>query len=299
MSENEDNIRRQLVAAFGHDDIYQILNVPKTATASEIKKGYMKLALIHHPDKGGDKEKFQALSMAHSILSDEEKRRLYDANGTLDDFSEFNEESFDFWYQYFRNLFPKISLDDISRFENEYIGSEEEKRDVVAAYEANKGHLKRIMDTVMFAEEGHEARIIELIDAAIEEGLLSSTKAYERERKKALDELQDEQKQNKKKRKHAEKAAASEEALAALIQARQKNAAHQQSVFANIISKYSEDGDDTKKGRKSHKKARNDYEIDDSEFARVQQQLQQDNNNNSSNSSRKKQSKSASSKQGK
>lgn len=64
---------------------YDILEVSKTATADEIKKSYRKLARKYHPDVNpGDKEaesKFKELSEAYAVLSDEEKRKEYDAIG--------------------------------------------------------------------------------------------------------------------------------------------------------------------------------------------------------------------------
>ncbi len=57
---------------------YDILGVPKNATTDEIKKAFKKKALKEHPDKGGDLEKFKELNMAHEVLSNPEKRELYD-----------------------------------------------------------------------------------------------------------------------------------------------------------------------------------------------------------------------------
>ena len=50
-------------------------------THSDIKKAYHKLALKHHPDKGGNAEKFRKIQMAYEVLSDEDKRRKYDQFG--------------------------------------------------------------------------------------------------------------------------------------------------------------------------------------------------------------------------
>ena len=60
---------------------YDLIGVPKNATADEIKKAFRKKALKEHPDKGGDPEKFKDLSVAYEVLSDPEKRKLYDQYG--------------------------------------------------------------------------------------------------------------------------------------------------------------------------------------------------------------------------
>lgn len=57
---------------------YDILGVTKEATSDEIKRAYRKLASQHHPDKGGDKAKFQEIQSAYDTLSDPAKRQQYD-----------------------------------------------------------------------------------------------------------------------------------------------------------------------------------------------------------------------------
>ncbi len=66
-------------------DYYEILGVSKDATSIEIKKAYRRLAMKYHPDKNpGDKEaeeKFKLINEAYQVLSDEEKRTVYDRYG--------------------------------------------------------------------------------------------------------------------------------------------------------------------------------------------------------------------------
>jgi len=66
-------------------DYYEVLGVEKSVTIEEIKKTYRKLAIKYHPDKNpGDKtaeEKFKELGEAYEVLSDQQKRALYDQYG--------------------------------------------------------------------------------------------------------------------------------------------------------------------------------------------------------------------------
>jgi len=60
------------------EDFYQILGVSENASQDEIKKAYRKLAVEHHPDKGGDENKFKKISEAYDTIGDQNKRTQYD-----------------------------------------------------------------------------------------------------------------------------------------------------------------------------------------------------------------------------
>ena len=62
-------------------DFYDRLGVSKDASPEEIKRAYRDLARQHHPDKGGDAEKFKSIQEAAEVLTDERRRTEYDARG--------------------------------------------------------------------------------------------------------------------------------------------------------------------------------------------------------------------------
>lgn len=73
--------------AVEHRDYYEVLGVPRNATAKDIKRAYRRLAREHHPDlqasadRDKSAERFKAISEAYEVLSDPEKRAKYDALG--------------------------------------------------------------------------------------------------------------------------------------------------------------------------------------------------------------------------
>ena len=65
-------------------DLYSILGIQRSANDSEIKKAYKKLAFQYHPDKNKEldaQDKFRDISEAYDILTNADKRRMYDNFG--------------------------------------------------------------------------------------------------------------------------------------------------------------------------------------------------------------------------
>lgn len=65
------------------EDLYQLLGLPKDCTFEEIKHQFRILARIHHPDMGGDVEKFKEIKFAYEVLSDPDRRAEYDRSGQI------------------------------------------------------------------------------------------------------------------------------------------------------------------------------------------------------------------------
>jgi curved DNA-binding protein CbpA len=60
-------------------DYYSILGADEDASPGDIDRLYKRLAVQHHPDRGGDEEEMKSLNEAYGVLKDKEARRVYDA----------------------------------------------------------------------------------------------------------------------------------------------------------------------------------------------------------------------------
>jgi len=90
-------------------NLYSVLGVNRGADTSEIRSAYKKLAMEHHPDRGGDSEKFKEISEAHEVLSDESKRRNYDLTGSISEQPQGHQNPFgmpEVFSQMFGGMFP-------------------------------------------------------------------------------------------------------------------------------------------------------------------------------------------------
>lgn len=248
---------------FGCSDLYEILNIPKTATDKDVRKAYHKLSLQVHPDRVEEvkkldaTEKFKILGKVHSVLSDPEKRRVYDDTGSFDegecgtDFENVN------WSEYWRALFKEITIEDIKNYEKKYKGSEEELKDLKNAYLQKEGDMNHIFEAVPYTHIDEEPRLREIIQKLIDSGEVPAFDAFvneskakrERRRRKYEKEAKLVEEIEKKKQKNSEN---SENDLATAILKRQKDRQEQfTSLFDNLEKKY---GGSPKGGKKKPSK---------------------------------------------
>jgi len=74
-------------------DYYEIMKVDRKATDAEIKKAFRALANQYHPDKNPEgAEKFKEISLAYEVLTDPEKRAMYDKYGEKGEEAAFDED---------------------------------------------------------------------------------------------------------------------------------------------------------------------------------------------------------------
>ena len=114
-------------------NLYSILNVLSSCTPEEIKRAYYSKALQFHPDRNKDpkaKDMFQQVSLAYEVLSNEDRRKVYDRTGLIENFGEMCS-----WKDFMDAAIPKVDFKQLDEFKDSYIGSVEEYEDMVSRLE--------------------------------------------------------------------------------------------------------------------------------------------------------------------
>ena len=231
---------------FGTDDLYEVLGAKKDSKDNEIKSAYRKQSLKVHPDRAEDKDKesakraFQTLSKVHFILSDKNLRETYDETGIIP--SDDSIESKADWSEYWRLLFPKLTVKDVENFMNKYIGSEDEKNDLKTYYNRFKGDMDLIYQCVIGFDEIRTRDMIQnMIDnKEVEEYENFSNEAKEKREKRAKRAI----KEAKLAEKESKKVKSTEDDLVLAIRSRNKGGFDD--MIANLEAKY---GNDNKKAK--------------------------------------------------
>lgn len=172
-------------------DPYEVLGLERTADEGQIKSAYRKLALKNHPDKvAEDKrqeahETFQSIAFAYAVLSDSARRKRYDETGSTSE-STVDSDGFS-WSNFYREQYrDSVNADAIEKFAKQYKGSDEEKDDILIAYEQCKGKMDGIYESVMLSNVlEDDERFRKIIDEAIASKDVPAFKAYTHESKKS------------------------------------------------------------------------------------------------------------------
>lgn len=269
-------------------DPYEVLGLDRTASPDQIKSAYRKAALRTHPDKVAQdkkdeaKAKFQEVAFAYAVLSDPVRRKRYDETGSTSE-AVVDSDGFS-WSDYYREQFrDAISEEAIKQFAAKYKGSDEEKDDLLAAYEEFEGDMDKIYETVMLSNVlEDDARFREIIDAAIAAKEVPSFPAYAKETKKTrqarvkaakkeaqeADELAKELGVYEKLRSGGKKSQKDSEAsLAALIQ---RNQASRASALDKLAEKYGAVPKAGKRGKKRSAKELEEPDISEEQFQALQ-----------------------------
>uniref|UniRef100_A0A2M4AWX7 J domain-containing protein n=2 Tax=Anopheles triannulatus TaxID=58253 RepID=A0A2M4AWX7_9DIPT len=175
---------------YGTKDLYELFSIDKKASEQEIKKAYYRLSLKTHPDRvpEDDKktatERFKVLSKLYNVLTDKDKRALYDERGIVDDEGE-NEA--DTWKLRWQNLFKPLTDEDIDNFMKSYVGSELEKTDIKKAYLNGRGCINYMNQTVPFMSCEDEPRVAKIVQELIDAGEVPAYDAFLKEPKAKRD----------------------------------------------------------------------------------------------------------------
>ena len=237
------SFRDEVESFFDTKDLYEVLGISKEANETQIKKAYRKVSLKVHPDRVDESEKeqatkkFQVLARVHFILSDPERRKLYDEHGIIA--NEDGLESEADWNNYWRLLFPKISEKDIKNFLDTYIASKDEEADLIALYNKYEGDMDKLCQThISFDEERTSNDLNRLIEEGKIEKFDKFTKEPESKKLKRKKRAQREAKQAEKaKKERSESGEPDISELTAMIQ--RKSEKNFNSMIANLEAKYS------------------------------------------------------------
>ncbi len=137
------------------------------------------MALKVHPDKNPDdeeaSEKFTNLHNAYLILMDDEKKRLYDTTGEIDDSVQIDLQG---TYEFYKHVYPTITEKDITDFSLKYKDSEIEREDLIEFYKNYKGDMTNILEFIPLCNNDDIDRFLKIYDILFKEKIIKKNKRF-------------------------------------------------------------------------------------------------------------------------
>ncbi|KPI87379.1 putative chaperone protein DNAj [Leptomonas seymouri] len=253
--------------------LYTSLGVTKESSLAEITRAYRKLALQCHPDRNPDGvERFKAISNAYAILSDNDRRAVYDMTGFVSDAAA--DAAHGMSDEAARQQRSAELADQVRDFFATYAGSEEERGDVIKGYHKCEGNFKKMVRQYLLFDNGVESevqRLHRLVERLVADGTLKATTAWqESSSPRSILKIEKAMRRERAEAEEALKALAGGSAdggLGALqLAIRQRQASSYQSMLSNLEAKYVTN---KKKSIKSDKRRREaELEAEEEKHAR-------------------------------
>lgn len=202
-------------------------------------------------------KKFQEIAFAYAILSDDRRRKRYDTTGNTSESLDLDDDDFS-WTDFFREQYAAVVTGEaLDKIKKEYQGSDEERTDILEAYDTCKGDMDKVYETILCSNVlDDDERLRKIIEDAISAGEVPSHKKYTQESEaKKLRRVKKAKREEEEAMELAEGLGVKEKlfgtdskgkkskqggndtaGLAALIQQRQKG--RQENFFDNLEAKY-------------------------------------------------------------
>lgn len=220
----------------------------------------MNVDKVPDTSKEAAKKTFQTIVSAYAILSDERRRKRFDTTGNTSESLDLEDDDFD-WLDFFRAQWQDtVNSTTILDYKGKYQGSDEEKMDVITAYEKHHGNMSRIFQDVQLSNMlDDEDRFRKWIDDAIEGDRVAAYPNYYSETQKSK-----QQRRNRAEReareaevhfqelKNRSKVQSKGGDLAAMIQQRQQSRA--QNFLSDLEAKYATPNGTSKPGKRKRRK---------------------------------------------
>ena len=156
---------------------------------------------------------------------DDEKRKIYDETGEIDDKLDINIEN---TYMYFRHIYPTITKNDIDDFAAKYINSELEKEDLIKFYNQNSGDIRGLLENIPLSTNDDIERYLKTFEELFRNKIIIKNKNFTNSKNKIKKLQQDNPEEVEEERKKLND-------LYSVIQAKKRNRMDYLDVLSKIL----------------------------------------------------------------